>query len=102
MAKQIILYNLAPNVNDDEYKDYVTSEKGPLLESFESINKFEVVKIDGSMTGESPYQYVGIVHITSLDEFNQKAAKTQEYQDFFTKFRPMVSDLQVLSGEEIY
>ena len=102
MAKQIILYNLAPNVTDDEYKEYVASEKGPLLESFESIKKFEVVKIDGAMTGESPYKYVGILHTTSLDDFNQKDAPSQRFQEFFTKWVPMVSDFHILFGEEIY
>ena len=28
MAKQVIPYNLAPDVTDDQYKDYVTSGKG--------------------------------------------------------------------------
>ena len=102
MAKQIILYNLAPNVTDDEYKDYVTSEKGPLLDSLETINKFELVKIDGSMMGEIPYKYVGIMHLTSLDDFNQKDAPSQKVQDFFAKWMPMVSDFHILFGEEIY
>jgi len=45
---------------------------------------------------------VGIVHVTSLEEFDQKAAKTQKYQDFLKKFGPMVKDMLMLSGEEIY
>jgi hypothetical protein len=102
MAKRIILYNLAEHVTDEEFKDYVTNEKGPLIESLSSVKKYELVKITGSMTGEIPYKYVGIVHVTSLDEFNQKDAPTQKYQDFLTKFKPMVSDLQILFGEEIY
>ena len=102
MAKRIILYNLAENVTDEEFKDYVTNEKGPLIDSLPSVKKYELVRITGATAGEIPYKYVGIVHMTSLDEFNQKDAKTQQYQDFFTKFRPMVSDLLILSGEEIY
>ncbi len=102
MAKRIILYNLAEHVTDEEFKDYVTSEKGPLIDSLPSVKKYELVKITGSMTGEIPYKYVGIVHVTSIDEFNQKAAVTQQYQDFLKKFGPMVSDLLMLSGEEIY
>ncbi len=102
MAKRIILYNLAEHVTDEEFKDYVTSEKGPLIDSLPSVKKYELVKITGSMTGEIPYKYCGIVHVTSIDEFNQKAAVTQEYQDFLKKFGPMVSDLLMLSGEEIY
>jgi hypothetical protein len=40
--------------------------------------------------------------MTSLDEFDQKAAKMQKYQDFLKKFGPMAKDMIMLSGEEIY
>jgi hypothetical protein len=102
MAKRIILYNLAEHVTDEEFKEYVTSEKGPLIESLPSVKKYELVRITGAAAGEIPYKYVGIVHVTSLDEFNEKAAKTQKYQDFLKKFGPMAKDLQILAGEEIY
>ena len=102
MAKRIILYNLAENVTDEAFKEYVTSEKGPLIESLPSVKKYELVKITSSMSGQIPYKYCGIVHITSVEDFEKKAAPTQAYQDFFKKFGPMVKDLLVLSGEEIY
>ncbi len=102
MAKRIILYNLADDVTDEEFKDYVVSEKGPLIDSLPSVRKYELVKITGTSADKIPYKYCGIVHVTSVEEFNQKAAQTQEYQDFLKKFGPMAKDLLVLSGEEIY
>ena len=102
MAKRIILYNLAENVTDEAFKEYVTSEKGPLIDSFPSVIKYELVKITEGMGGEPPYKYCGIVHITNMDDYNQKDAKTQAYHDFFQKFGPMVKDLLILTGEEIY
>ena len=39
MAETIILYNLAANVTEEQYKDYATSEKGPLLDSLESVKE---------------------------------------------------------------
>ncbi len=102
MAKRIILYNLAEHVTDEEFQNYARNEKGPLIDSLPSVKKYELVHITGAMGGEIPYKYVGIVHLTSLKDFNEKDAKTQKYQDFFKKFGPMVSDLKVLSGEEIY
>jgi hypothetical protein len=102
MAKRIILYNLAEGVTDEEFQNYAKNEKGPLIESLPSVKKYELVHITGAMGGEIPYKYVGIVHITSLEDFNEKDAKTQQYQDFLAKFKPMVSDLNILSGEEIY
>ena len=101
MAKKIILYNLAEHVTDEEYKDYVINEKGPLLENLSSVKKYELVKITGADTGEIPYKYVGILHLNSLEEFYQKDAPSQKFQDFMAKFRTMVSGLHSLFGEEI-
>lgn len=102
MAKEIILYNLAENVTDDEYLAFVTKEKGPLLESLSSVKKFELVKITGAATGEVPFKYVGILHLNSLDEFYQKDAPSQKFQDFLKKWQPMTSSFHILFGEEIY
>lgn len=102
MAKEIILYNLAEHVTEEEFQDYVTKDKGPLIESLPSVKKYTLVKITKSPTGEIPFKYVGILDITSVDDFLQKDAQSQKYQDFRAKFGPMVSDLHVLFGEEIY
>ena len=102
MAKRIILYNLAPGITEEAFKEYVTSDKGPLIESLPSVKKYELVKITGSMQGETPYKYCGIVHLSSIEEFNQKATGTPEYQAFLKKFGPMIKDMMTLSGEEIY
>ena len=102
MAKEIILYNLAEHVTDEEYLEYVTKEKGPFLDGLSSAKKFELVKITGSASGEIPYKYVGILHLTSLDEFYGKDAPSQEFQEFMKKWQSMVSNFHVLGGEEIY
>jgi hypothetical protein len=102
MAKQIILYNLAKNVSDEQYKDYVTKEKGPLLESFSSVDKFELVKIVGSASGNIPYKYVGILSINNLDDFSSKDVPSPKFQNFMNKWQSMVSDFHILVGEEIY
>lgn len=103
MAKQIILYNLAPHVTDEQYKEYVVNEKGPLLDNLSAVKKFELVKITGSMKGEIPYHYVGILHINDLDEFNKTDAPSKVFQDFVAKWGTMVDpNFETLIGEEIY
>jgi len=64
--------------------------------------KFELVKITGAATGEIPFKYVGILHLNSLDEFRQKDATSQKFQDFLAKWTPMVKNFHILQGEEIY
>jgi len=102
MAKEIILYNLADHVSDEEFKEYAVNEKGPLIESLPSVKKYTLVKITASPTGKIPYKYMGIVDITSVQSFMDNDAKTQKYQDFRAKFQKMVTDLQIFFGEEIY
>ena len=102
MAKEIILYNLASHVTDEEYQTYVDNEKGPLLDSLESVTKFELAKVCGSMSGQIPYKYVGIMHLTSLEDFYQKDANSEAFQAFQAKWSTMVTDVHVLFAEEIY
>lgn len=102
MAKRIILYNLAEHMTDEQFKYYVVNEKGPLISSLPSVKKYELIKVTGAPGAKTPYRYVGIVHVTNIEDFDQKAAPTQKYQDFLKKFMPMVKDIVILSGEEIY
>ncbi len=103
MPKEIILYNLADHVTDEQYKEYVVNEKGPLLDSLPSARKFELVKITGSMKGEIPYKYIGILHIKDLEKFKKEDAPSKKFQDFIAKWSTMVKpDFQTFIGEEIY
>jgi len=102
MSKQIILYNLAPHVTHEQYRDYVIGEKGPLLESLSSVKKFELIKIASTPQMKAPYQYVGIMHLTNLDDFNRMDAPSPKFQEFLKKWQTMVTDVQMFFGEEIY
>lgn len=102
MAKRIILYNLADNITEDEFKEYVLKEKGPLIESLPSVKKYELVKIENAAGKDIPYKYVGIVNLTGLEDYEKKDVLTEEYQSFLKNFVPKIKDLLVLNGEEIY
>ena len=100
--KEIILYNLADHVTDEQYKEYVQNEKGPLLDGLPGTKKFEMVKITSARSGEIPYKYVGILHIEDMKTFMEQAMPSQEFQDFGKKWMTMVKDPITLFGEEIY
>ena len=102
MPKEIILYNLAENVTDEAYQEYVEKEKGPLLSSLPSVEKFELVKITGSADGEIPYRYVGILHLISLEHFRTKDAPSAAFPEFLKKWPTMVADFHIMAGEAIY
>ena len=96
------MYNLADGVTDEQYKDFVAKEKGPMFDSLPSVKKYELVRITGSMSGEIPFQYLGIVHVDNMDNFNQKDKTTQKFQDVMAKLQPMIKERQMLIGEQVY
>jgi hypothetical protein len=102
MAKEIILYNLAPQVTDEEFKHYVDTEKGPYIDSLPSVEKYELVRIDFSPTGDVPFRYVGIVTLKSLDDFRERDTKTDEYKAFTAKMASLTSEIHITFGEEIH
>jgi hypothetical protein len=102
MEKQIVLYNLAKHMTGEKYKEYVLNDKGPLMESLSTVKKYELVKITQSDAGKIPYQYVGIVNVSSLSQFAQNDAPTQKFQDFLKKWQPAVTDVLMLSGIQVY
>jgi hypothetical protein len=102
MAKEIILYNLAPHVTDEEFKKYVDEEKGPYIDSLPSVEKYELVRIDDSRSGVIPFRYVGIVHLKSLEDFKNRDTATEEYKAFTAKMSSFNSEIHVTFGEEIH
>ena len=105
MGKEISIYNLADGVTDEQYQEYVKKVKGPFLESLPSVRKFELVRIRGAVVGgESPYTYIGILHVDNLDEFYQKGTTTPQFQDFMKEVLPMIKQegYHMMYGEEVY
>ncbi len=102
MAKEIILYNLKPDVTDEEFKEYVDTEKGPYIDSLPSVEKYELVKITESRSGVIPFKYVGIVHLKSLDDFKNKDTQTDAYREFSKKMASLTSEIHVTFGDQIH
>ena len=102
MGKEISIYNLADDVTDEQYWEYVKNIKGLFLESLPSVSKFELARVKGAVTGGSPYTYVSILHVDNLDEFYQRDIPSQQFQDLLAKMMPMFKNIHILCGEEIY
>lgn len=98
--KEIILYNLKETVTEHQYEEYCRSKKGPFFAGLPSCRNFTLVKIAGSLSGQVPYRYIGIVDISSPSEWEQDA-RSPAFQDFFKEWREMVAEFHVLWGEEV-
>ncbi|NMA23792.1 MAG: hypothetical protein GX938_09845 [Spirochaetales bacterium] len=101
MPKEIILYNLAPGVTHEEYARYVKEKKGPFFEGLIGVKKFTLVRMVSSKTETLPFQYVGIVELSNLEEWRRETA-SPAFATFMKEWTGKVSDFYILSGEEVY
>lgn len=114
MAREIILYNLKEGVSVEEYKKWCEEYKGPLLLGLDSVKRFTLVNMLGGVAGNgqegqppaetrSPYQFIGILESTSLQDWdkdrNSKTFKEEFFPQWFSKW---VADFYVLAGMELY
>jgi hypothetical protein len=114
MPKQIILYNLRDGVKDEDYIKWCHEFKGPLLLGLKSTQSFTLLKMVGGRKwdgrkGEppqetkSPFKFIGILDVTSKEEWMKDVASDTYQKDFFPKFfSHWVADGYAILGDEVY
>jgi hypothetical protein len=114
MPKQIILYNLKDIVKDEDYIKWCHEFKGPLLLGLKSTKSFTLLKMVGgrkwdSQKGEapqetkSPFKFIGILDVTSKEEWMKDVASEAYQKDFFQKFfSNWAADGYAILGDEVY
>lgn len=114
MPKQFILYNLREDVEVEDYIDWCNSFKGPLLLGLPSVISFTLVQINGGRkwngqqgippeNTKKPFQFIGILDITSPEEWMEDMQKEEYKGIFFPKFfSEWCADSYALAGSEVY
>jgi hypothetical protein len=114
MPKQIILYNLRDDVKDEDYIKWAHEFKGPLLLNLKSTKSYTLLKMLGGRKGngqkgekpvetKSPFQFIGILDITSKEEWMKDVASKAYHEDFMPKFfSNWGADFYAIVGEEVY
>jgi hypothetical protein len=97
MAIEIILYNLAPHVTDEEFKEYVDTEKGPP----------STVPRLRSTAGQSHRQPLRVVLSGTWDRASEPGdtgtgRSDREYRAFSAKMAGLTSEIHVTFGEQIH
>jgi len=92
MAKQFILYNLKDDVKEEDFEKWVNEFKGPLIAGLSAVNRYALTKVGGALKAEggppgpaeTPYKFVGVVDLTSFEDY----AKDQETPAYKEEFMP--------------
>jgi hypothetical protein len=89
MSKIVVLFNLKDGVSVDDYERFARETDLPIVNALPSVRKFEVLKASGVLGGgASPYQYVEIIDLHSLQQLGEDVS-SETMQKVAATFRSM-------------
>lgn len=75
MTTLVVLFNLKDSASQAAYEAWAKETDLPTAGSLPSVDRFDLLKASGLLTGgPSPYQYVEILHINSMEQLGRDVA----------------------------
>ena len=110
MAKQFILYNLKDGASEEEFEKWVNEYKGPLIAGLSAVKSYTLTKVDGALMAEggppapveSSYRFVGVVDLTSFEDYAKDQQTTAYKDEFMPQFLQRVKNVVILKAEDIF
>jgi hypothetical protein len=114
MAKQVILYNLREDVNEEDYAEWCNEFKGPLILGLPSTKKLTLMRMSAGKKGngkegiapedaEPPYRFIGVLDIRNREEYVRDMGSKAYQEDFFPQwFNNWVADFYAIPGDEVF
>lgn len=110
MAKQFILYNLKDEVSDQDFEEWVNTFKGPLISGLTAVKRYTLTKASGAMIAdgappapaESPFKWIGIVDLTSFEDYGKDQATEAYQKEFMPEFVKRVKNFLIIKADEVF
>ncbi|MBL8327878.1 MAG: hypothetical protein JNJ71_03430 [Rubrivivax sp.] len=101
MTTLIVLFNLKDAAQQAAYERWAREVDLPTAGSLPSVDRFEVLKASGLLTGgPSPYQYVEILRINSMEQLG-KDVGTPSMQSVAAQFQAFADNPLFLITESL-
>lgn len=92
MPKIVVLFNLKAGTSVADYEKFARETDLPIVNALPSINRFEVLKAQGLLSGgDSPYQYIEILDVNNMEQLG-KDVSSETMQKVAATFRSMADN----------
>lgn len=101
MTKIVVLFNLKPGVSVEDYERFARETDLPIVNALPSVKSFEVLKANGLLGGgSSPYSYVEIIDLNSLEQLGSDVS-SEKMQQVAATFRSFADEPQFILTEHL-
>jgi hypothetical protein len=101
MAIVVVLFNLNTTTDVSAYEEWARSTDLPTVNALPSVNKFTVLKAQGTFSGEaSPYQYIEIIDVADMDQLTTDVS-TSVMQEISKQFQEFADNPTFIVSESL-
>ena len=101
MAYVVVLFNLRTSTDVVAYESWARTTDLPTVNSLPSVNKFTVLKAQGTFSGESsPYQYIEVIDVADMDQLT-KDVSTDLMQEISNQFQEFADNPTFIVSENL-
>jgi hypothetical protein len=101
MAFVVVLFNLNTATDIAAYEEWARSTDLPTVNALPSVNKFTVLKAQGTFSGEaSPYQYIEIIDVADMDQLTTDVS-TSVMQEISKQFQEFADNPTFIVSESL-
>ena len=110
MPKLLIMYNLKDDLKEEDFIKWVHEFKGPFVTGLSAVKSYPLTKVHGAVKSEGgppgpaepPYRIVGIVDVTSFEDYAKDQETPAYKEDFAPAMNKWVKNMMILRAGEIF
>ncbi len=102
MAYRVFFLNkLRNSVDPQDYEHWVRETDYPVARRDPAIQRYEVTKVDGALSGESAsVDYLEVLEVTGIEEY-RRTIETPEFKSLLAEWSEFVESSEAIYGEVI-
>jgi hypothetical protein len=104
MAQRVFFLNtLRDGVDPAGYEEWIRRVDYPVARRQESIQRYDVTRLEGMVGGEGapPYQYLEVIDITDIDAYRSGMDGNPEFEQLLADWSKFVGESIAVYGENI-
>ena len=110
MPKLLIMYNLKDDLKEEDFVKWVHEFKGPFISGLSAVKHYHLTRVQGAVKSEggppapaeSPYNLVGIVDVTSFEDYAKNQETPAYKEDFQSQMKKWTKNSMILRVDDIF
>lgn len=100
MTKVFFLNKLKDGASPEEYEKWVREKDYPIARAAPSVKAYHVHKMEGTLMGGKPYDYLEVIDITDIDSY-KKDLDSPATKELLSEWQRYIGETVAIYGDAL-